>query len=85
MFAIPFFWPFFGNRWQKDWKAVHNSGYLKTVRAVHIEIVYSLDMNSYAMAIRNFIARRGVPLEIFSDYGTDLKAAEKKSESEFEN
>ena len=49
-----------------------------TVRAVHIEMVYILDMNSCDMAIRNFIARRGVPLEILRDNRTNLTAAEKE-------
>ena len=48
-------------------------------------MVYSLDMNSCAMAIRNFIARRGVSLEIFSDNGTNLKAAEKKQRESYQN
>ena len=48
-------------------------------------MVYSLDMNSCAMAIRNFIARRGVPLEIFSDNGTNLKAAEKELRESYQN
>ena len=49
-----------------------------TIRAVHIELAYSLGMNSCVIAIRNFIARRGQPLHMFSDNGTNLKAAEKE-------
>lgn len=46
-----------------------------TIRAVHLEIVHSLDTDSCVMAIRNFIARRGWPKEMWSDNGTCFKAA----------
>ncbi|XP_055604887.1 uncharacterized protein LOC129753110 [Uranotaenia lowii] len=47
-----------------------------TIRAVHIEIVYSLSTESCVMAIRRFIARRGAPLEIHSDNGTNFRGAD---------
>lgn len=49
-----------------------------TIRAVHVEIVHSLNTSSCILAIRNFIARRGTPREIFSDNGTNFVGAERE-------
>ena len=48
------------------------------VRAVHIELTNSLSTDSTLMAIRRFAARRGYPLEIWSDNGTGFIGAEKE-------
>lgn len=49
-----------------------------TVRAVHIEIVNTLNTSSCIIAIRNFICRRGTPREFFSDNGTNFISAERE-------
>ncbi|XP_075150403.1 uncharacterized protein LOC142224509 [Haematobia irritans] len=49
-----------------------------TIRAVHVEIVHTLSTASCILAIRNFIARRGAPREIFSDNGTNFVGAERE-------
>jgi hypothetical protein len=49
-----------------------------STRAIHIELANSLDTDSCVLAIRNFINRRGPPHEIWSDNGTNFKAAEKE-------
>ncbi|XP_060801075.1 uncharacterized protein LOC106136136 [Amyelois transitella] len=46
-----------------------------TCRAIHLEIVHSLSSDSAIMALRRFIARRGVPHTIFSDNGTAFVGA----------
>ncbi|XP_055622051.1 uncharacterized protein LOC129765665 [Toxorhynchites rutilus septentrionalis] len=48
-----------------------------TVRAVHLEIAHSLSTESCKMTIRRFIARRGSPLDIFTDNGTNFVGANK--------
>ncbi|XP_062703951.1 uncharacterized protein LOC134286356 [Aedes albopictus] len=58
-----------GRRTEKRW------GVLITclaVPAIHIKIAHSLNTSSCIMALRNFMARRGTPLELFSDRGTNF-------------
>ena len=45
------------------------------IRAVHLEVVHCLDTDSFLLALRRFIARRGQVKEIFSDNRTTLPAA----------
>lgn len=49
-----------------------------TVRAVHIEIAHSLTTSSCILVIRNFMSRRGIPLELYSDNGTNFIGAERE-------
>ena len=49
-----------------------------TTRAVHLEIVPSLDTSSCVMGIERFIARRGTPSTLWSDNGTNFVGAEKE-------
>ena len=49
-----------------------------TTRALHIEVVPSMHMNSCVMGIERFIARRGKPRVLWSDNGTNFIAIEKE-------
>ena len=49
-----------------------------TTREVHVEIAHSMDTNSCVMGIERFIARRGMPLVICSDNGTNFVGTEKE-------
>lgn len=49
-----------------------------TTRGVHIELASSLDTSSCILAVRNFMNRRGPPLQIWSDNGTNLRGAERE-------
>ncbi|UYV73219.1 hypothetical protein LAZ67_10002211 [Cordylochernes scorpioides] len=42
-------------------------------RGVHLELVTSLSMEAFLQAFRRFIARRGRPLIVYSDNGTNFK------------
>lgn len=49
-----------------------------TTRAVHLDILTTIDTDSYLMALQRFIARRGTPAEIISNQGTNFRGAEKE-------
>ena len=48
-----------------------------TTRAVHVEIVPSMDASSCVMGVERFVSRRGTPAIIWSDNGTNFVGAEK--------
>ncbi|XP_055601508.1 uncharacterized protein LOC129750567 [Uranotaenia lowii] len=56
-----------------------------TIRAVHVEVVYSLDTQSCIMSIRRFVARRGSPLEFHSDNGTNFRGADNILQEQIRN
>ena len=47
-------------------------------RAIHIELVPSMDTSSCVMAIESFISRRGTPSKVWSDNGTNVVGAGKE-------
>ena len=49
-----------------------------TTRAVHVEIVPSIDASSCVMGMERFVSRRGTPAIIWSDNGTNFVGAEKE-------
>ena len=49
-----------------------------TTRAVLVEIAHSMDTNSCGLGIERFLARRGMPLVICSDNGTNFVGTEKE-------
>ena len=87
--TIPFVFPFqytgidyfgpltvkVGRRLEKRWVVLFTC---MTSRGVHLEVVPSLDTNSCIMAIRCFMAFRGVPKKIFTDNGTNFTGANKE-------
>ncbi|KAK3744013.1 hypothetical protein QZH41_004823 [Actinostola sp. cb2023] len=49
-----------------------------TTRAIHIEVAYSMDTESFINSLRRFVARRGQPDEIRSDTGGNFVKGEKE-------
>ena len=49
-----------------------------TTRAVHVEVVTSMDTSSCVMGVERFVSRRGSPAMIWSDNGTNFIGAEKE-------
>lgn len=45
-------------------------------RAVHMEVAYGLDTDSFLNAFVRMVGRRGLPSTVFSDNGTNFKAAD---------
>ncbi|XP_053690797.1 uncharacterized protein LOC128739342 [Sabethes cyaneus] len=64
-----------GRRIEKRWGVLVTC---LTTRAVHLEIAHTLSADSCIMALRNFMARRGKPLKIISDRGTNFTATNKE-------
>ena len=48
------------------------------LRAVHIEMVQSLETSAFIQAFKRFISRRGKPKQMFSDNGTNFKGADRQ-------
>ena len=49
-----------------------------TARAVHVEIVPSMDVSFCVMRLERFVSRRGTPAMIWSDNGTNYVGVEKE-------
>ena len=49
-----------------------------TTRAVHVEVVTSMDTSSCVMGVERFVSRRGSPAMIWSDNGTNFIGEEKE-------
>lgn len=48
------------------------------VRAVHIEVAYSLETDDFLMCLGNFLARRGNVKRIYCDNGSNFKGAQRE-------
>ena len=76
--GVDYFAPFIvkiGRRNEKRWCCLFTC---LTMRAVHIEVVPKLDTDSCLNAIMRFIARRGKPITIISDNGTNFVGAKRE-------
>ncbi|XP_058826881.1 uncharacterized protein LOC131686893 [Topomyia yanbarensis] len=51
-----------------------------TTRAIHLEVVHSLSMESCIMAVQRFVSRRGMPREFWSDNATCFQGTSNKLE-----
>lgn len=49
-----------------------------TTKAIHLEVVEGLTTAEFLMAFDNFIARRGIPIALYSDNGTNLTGGAKE-------
>ena len=68
--GVDYFGPFFVNirrTTEKRWGFLFTC---LTTRAIHLEVVASIDTSSCVMAIERFIARRAMPKTLWSDNGT---------------
>lgn len=63
-----------GRRHEKRWICLFTC---LTVRAIHLEILYHMDHDSFILAFRSFTQDRGHPKKVFSDNGGNFVKAEK--------
>ena len=91
-FAPPFYntgVDYFGPLYVKQGRStVKRYGCLFTclvTRSVHLEIAHALDTDSFIMALRRMMGRRGKPRNLFSDNGTNFVGAERELKDCLEN
>ena len=75
--GVDYFGPFFVKRGWSKVKRYECIFLCLTIRAVHIEVVSDLSTNIFINVLRRFIARRGCPLNVFSDNGTNFVGEER--------
>lgn len=71
-----------GRRREKRWGIIYKC---LTTRCVHLDLLPSLDTDSFLMSLRRFSARRGKPYELWSDRGTNFRGGHRELQSAFEN
>ncbi|CAI5683933.1 unnamed protein product [Oreochromis niloticus] len=70
-----------GRRTEKRWGIVFKC---MTTRCVHLDLLESLDTDSFLMSLRRFIARRGKPFELLCDNGTNFVGGARELHEAFE-
>ncbi|GFX15808.1 integrase catalytic domain-containing protein [Trichonephila clavipes] len=70
--GIYFAWSLFLKNGEKVWVALFTCA---VYRAIHLELVASLSTDSFLLALRRFISRRGRPKVIYSDNGSNFRGA----------
>ena len=60
---------------KKFWKSYLVPYGCSLTRAVHLEVLKSLELSEFLTSLKRFIARRGRPKIIYSDNGTTFRAA----------
>ena len=73
--GVDYFGPFIIKEGRKEVKRYGALFTCLVSRTVHIEVASSLDSNSFILALRRFIARRGPVREMRSDNGTNFVGA----------
>ena len=69
-----------GRRHEKRWGVIFKC---LTTRCVHLDLLCSMDTDSFLLALRRFIARRGKPYEILCDRGTNFRGGDRELQEAF--
>ncbi len=70
-----------GRRMEKRWGILFKC---LTTRCINLELLDSMDADTFLMAFRRFVSCRGKPLELISDCGTNFKAGEAELRNAFQ-
>ena len=73
--GVDYFGPFYvkhGRKREKRWCCLFTC---LTIRAVHLEVAFSCESDSFLCAFFRFVARRGVPKDVYSDQGKNFVGA----------
>lgn len=90
--GLDFFGPLFVNHRCQQEECPHNQQASKvygcvfscfTSRAIHLELVTDLSTETFLLAFRRFMARRGIPRKCYSDNAKTFKMADKESNTRF--
>ena len=76
--GVDCFGPFAIKRGRADMKRYGIVYTCLTVRAIHIEVLHSMDTHSFVNSFRKFTARRGLPELVRSDNGTNFVAGNRE-------
>ena len=76
--GLDFFGPILVKKFRRSEKRFGLLFTCLATRAIHLEVAQSMDTDSFVMALRRFIARRGRPNKICSDNGTNIKGGERE-------
>ncbi len=76
--GVDLFGPFVVKQGRKEHKRYGVLFTCLACRAVHIEVTASLDTDSFLLALRRFVARRGPVVQIRCDNGTNFVGAERE-------
>jgi len=69
-----------GRRHEKRWGIIFKC---LTTRCIHLDLLHHMDTDSFLMALRRFIARRGKPFELISDQGTNFRGGNRELQESF--
>ncbi|XP_063766006.1 uncharacterized protein LOC134882305 [Eleginops maclovinus] len=70
-----------GRRNEKRWGILYKC---LTTKAVYIDLLASIDSDSFLMSLRRFVSRRGKPHEILCDNGTNFKGGDTELKEAFQ-
>ena len=76
--AVDYFGPFYVKEGRKELKRYGVLFTCLTSRAIHLEVAYNLETDSYINALRRFVCRRGPVRQMRSDQDTNLVGAKRE-------